>query len=235
MADYQSDNDGTRPQDLTLDQRLDADENRRNMLAMQDLNIEQELGLLQQRPKKVRKPQPKLTAEMLKGPNGLLKLKQQGRHIQFKGKGFESDDLGKLLMFYRVWANDLMPAVKFDKFVHDASQLCHSKEMKAYLDGLISHERFGTIEVGMEQDEDQVGESFGDVNNQSQDVDELQLMQQQTLALIEQRKREREELDNVASQHTGDIEVEEQPIPPSDDDEEIDFPVFKFQPEPSQD
>lgn len=70
------------------------------------------------KPKRVVKnPQPKLNAQTLKEPRGLLAVESHFERVKFKGRGYEEKDLNTLLKTYEYWCHRLFPKFPFDNCI----------------------------------------------------------------------------------------------------------------------
>lgn len=89
---------------------------------------------------KKRRVLPKVDYEKLVGPDGLVKLKEQGPKLKFmnhkKSKNATIDNLGTLIKFYQTWAHGLCPQLKFKDAISQSENVCKDKRLKNYLDTL---------------------------------------------------------------------------------------------------
>ncbi|KAK1390191.1 TIMELESS-interacting protein [Heracleum sosnowskyi] len=96
-----------------------------------------------EKPKKVPKTRPKLSAESLLSNDGLgYVLRHFPKAFKFRGRGHEVQDLGNLLGLYAEWHSHLLPYYPFDQFVHKVEQVGSSKRVKVCLRDLrdrVSH------------------------------------------------------------------------------------------------
>ncbi|KAF3908715.1 hypothetical protein ABW20_dc0102584 [Dactylellina cionopaga] len=77
-----------------------------------------------------RKAPAKLTEEMLLGPDGIPYLQEHAaKKLKFKGKGHEISDLGRLLKFYQIWADNLFPKAQFKDVIEIIEKLGASRGM----------------------------------------------------------------------------------------------------------
>lgn len=78
----------------------------------------------QVKPKRVvRHPRATLNAELLKGPKGLGNLEKCFERVQFKGKGYEEQDLNVLLKTYEYWCHRLFPKYPFKDCIDKIEKL----------------------------------------------------------------------------------------------------------------
>nr|GEV08901.1 TIMELESS-interacting protein [Tanacetum cinerariifolium] len=84
-----------------------------------------------EKPKKVPKTRPKLTAELLLSDDGLgFVLKHFPKALKCRGRGHETSDLGNLLSLYAEWHSQLIPYYSFNHFIHKLEQVGGSKRVK---------------------------------------------------------------------------------------------------------
>ncbi|OZJ04548.1 hypothetical protein BZG36_02695 [Bifiguratus adelaidae] len=88
-----------------------------------------------------RAPYVKVDEGLLLGPAGLPKVKKLGPRLKYLGKGHEVEDLRKLLNFYKMWAHELHPRLKFQDFVKAAEKTCRSKRSRVYLETWIKESK----------------------------------------------------------------------------------------------
>ncbi|KAK3915080.1 TIMELESS-interacting protein [Frankliniella fusca] len=96
---------------------------------------------------RIRRPQPKLDAERLKGPRGLKQLKNSFTDIKFKGKNHETEDLQKVMARLEHWSHRLFPKFQFDDFLEKVEKLGSKKQVQNYVKRL---------RMGLEDDDDGV-------------------------------------------------------------------------------
>ncbi|KAF3939679.1 hypothetical protein ABW19_dt0205706 [Dactylella cylindrospora] len=90
-----------------------------------DLGVDEEIKI------RKRKPIVKLTEERLLGPDGIPYIQEHAaKKIKFKGKGHEVSDLGRLLKFYQIWADNLYPKAQFKDVVSMLEKLGSSRSMQ---------------------------------------------------------------------------------------------------------
>ncbi|KAI8977372.1 replication fork protection component Swi3-domain-containing protein [Mycotypha africana] len=98
--------------DLLLDDYDIDTSNNNNKNDPGDSNLENADEQLTQRTARKKR----LDADLLLSPEGLLHLKSESQNLRFKGKGFEDEDLKKLITYYTVWAHNLYPKLRFQDF-----------------------------------------------------------------------------------------------------------------------
>jgi len=76
---------------------------------------------------RVKKPQPKLNPERLRGPRGLSVLPTWFENIQLKGKGHESEDLNAVINRLEQWTHRLFPRYTFDDSIDKLEKLGKKK------------------------------------------------------------------------------------------------------------
>ncbi|KAK6341719.1 chromosome segregation in meiosis- protein [Orbilia brochopaga] len=90
-----------------------------------DLGVDEEVKI------RKRKPLVKLTEDRLLGPSGIPYLQQHAaKKIKFKGKGHEISDLGRLLNFYQIWADNMYPKANFKDVLEIIEKLGSSRAMQ---------------------------------------------------------------------------------------------------------
>lgn len=82
---------------------------------------------------RVKRPQPKLDAERLKGPRGLIQLKKSLADIKFQGKGHEPEDLQRVMARLEHWSHRLFPKLQFDDFIEKLEKLGSKKVVQNYI------------------------------------------------------------------------------------------------------
>ncbi|ORX48596.1 Swi3-domain-containing protein [Hesseltinella vesiculosa] len=80
--------------------------------------------------KKQRTPIKKLDHAVLFAADGLPRIKNEAQWIKFQGKGHETEDLRKLMEYYRLWARQIYPKLNFQDFCRRAFKACASKPCK---------------------------------------------------------------------------------------------------------
>ncbi|KAF3901877.1 hypothetical protein ABW21_db0200453 [Orbilia brochopaga] len=90
-----------------------------------DVGVDEEIKI------RKRKPVVKLTEDRLLGPDGIPYLQQHAaKKIKFKGKGHEIADLGRLLNFYQIWADNMYPKANFKDVLEIIEKLGSSRGMQ---------------------------------------------------------------------------------------------------------
>ncbi|GFH32278.1 Swi3 domain-containing protein [Haematococcus lacustris] len=87
--------------------------------------------------KRVAKPRPKLTIDVLTGEHGFANVFHKFPVVfrsQFRGKGHEVSDLQRLLEMYSRWQQRVFPHCAFDDFVTRLEKLSSSHMLKASLE-----------------------------------------------------------------------------------------------------
>ncbi|KAF7724176.1 chromosome segregation in meiosis- protein [Apophysomyces ossiformis] len=64
---------------------------------------------------------------------GLKRIRHEAPSLRFRGKGYEEQDLQKLMEFYYMWANRLYPRLGFADFARKAMKACANKRCKIAL------------------------------------------------------------------------------------------------------
>lgn len=83
------------------------------------------------KPKRVvRNPQPKLNDQTLKGPKGIGVLSKYFENVQFKGKGYEEEDLNVLLKTYEYWCHRMFPKFPFEDCIEKLEKLGAKKTVQ---------------------------------------------------------------------------------------------------------
>lgn len=100
----------------------------------EDANDNQEDEGKRVKPKKIiRHPRAKLNAELLKGPKGLGNLEKCFDRVQFKGKGYEEQDLNVLLKTYEYWCHRLFPKFPFKDCIDKIEKLGSKGPIQTHL------------------------------------------------------------------------------------------------------
>ncbi|XP_017776846.1 PREDICTED: TIMELESS-interacting protein [Nicrophorus vespilloides] len=104
----------------------------------------------------IRNPQPKLNAQTLQGPRGLLAMPELFNKQKFKGKGHEEQDLKTLMKTYEYWCHRLFPKYPFDECISKLEKLGSKKpvitQIKKIRMGLIEPETLKPISEEREVD-----------------------------------------------------------------------------------
>ncbi|VVC33799.1 Chromosome segregation in meiosis protein 3 [Cinara cedri] len=99
---------------------------------------------------RVRKPQPKLNAERLRGPRGLSVLPKWFEAIQLKGKHHESEDLNVVINRLEQWTHRLFPKYTFDDAIAKLEKLGSKNDVKV----IIKRIRLGLDDIVTQTEED---------------------------------------------------------------------------------
>ncbi|XP_023236497.1 TIMELESS-interacting protein-like [Centruroides sculpturatus] len=81
----------------------------------------------------VRNPRVKLDASRLCGERGIAILPKIFEDVRFKGKGYEKEDLNKLMSTLEHWAYRMYPCVSFDECLQTIEKLGNKAPVKVYL------------------------------------------------------------------------------------------------------
>ncbi|XP_067131290.1 TIMELESS-interacting protein [Centruroides vittatus] len=81
----------------------------------------------------VRNPRVKLDASRLCGERGIAILPKIFENVRFKGKGYEKEDLNKLMSTLEHWAYRMYPCVPFDECLQIIEKLGNKAPVKVYL------------------------------------------------------------------------------------------------------
>ncbi|XP_034244756.1 TIMELESS-interacting protein [Thrips palmi] len=82
---------------------------------------------------RIKRPQPKLDAERLKGPRGLKELRKCMSDVKFRGKGHEAEDLQRIMARMEHWSHRLFPKFQFDDFIEKVEKLGTKKVVQNYV------------------------------------------------------------------------------------------------------
>jgi hypothetical protein len=92
--------------------------------------------------KKKPRKSPYLTSELLLSEDGLQKVYEEfPTRLKFRGRGYETDDLKKMMSAYREWAWMLNPGSAFTDFLLKCESLGNTKEIKSLLEQLRDKEK----------------------------------------------------------------------------------------------
>ncbi|TGZ67337.1 hypothetical protein CRM22_004840 [Opisthorchis felineus] len=83
--------------------------------------------------KTVQHPRPKLDPQTLLSDKGLPALLEDFKKVHFRGKGFEFQDLDRLLFVYEAWANRLLPKSSFPEIVERLEKVGTRREIQVAL------------------------------------------------------------------------------------------------------
>lgn len=81
----------------------------------------------------VRNPRVKLDATRLCGERGIAILPKTFENVKFKGKGYEKEDLNKLMSTLEHWVFRMYPCVSFDESLQLIEKLGNKAPVKVYL------------------------------------------------------------------------------------------------------
>jgi TIMELESS-interacting protein len=74
-----------------------------------------------------------LNTERLKGPKGIHTIEKLYEGFKFNGKGYEREDLDKVMKRLEYWAFRLFPKLDFDDFLGKCEYLGHKKDLHTHL------------------------------------------------------------------------------------------------------
>lgn len=80
-----------------------------------------------------RAPLPKLNAQRLSGPKGIISIDKHFEHFKFKGKHHEKDDLNKVMIKLELWAHRLFPKYQFDDCLERIERLGKQRVIMSYM------------------------------------------------------------------------------------------------------
>lgn len=155
------------------------------------------------KPKKVvRNPQPKLDAELLKGPRGLMALQTYFSNKKFKGKGHEEEDLRTVMKTYEYWCHRMFPKYSFDDSLAKLEKLGTKKNVQTYLTRIRMDMVLEDAPRGDEaakEDEEQSGE-VNEENNEdividltAEQMERIRLNREKALMLRQERLKKAQE------------------------------------------
>ncbi|KAI7901300.1 replication fork protection component Swi3-domain-containing protein [Cokeromyces recurvatus] len=75
----------------------------------------------------------RLDESLLLDTKGIPLLKNESMHLKFKGKGYESEDLKKLMTYYTIWANNLYPKLRFRDFTRRVTKQASKPRIKVMI------------------------------------------------------------------------------------------------------
>ncbi|TNN12814.1 TIMELESS-interacting protein isoform 1 [Schistosoma japonicum] len=81
----------------------------------------------------VKNPRPKLDPQRLLSNKGLPALLSDFKKVKFRGKGFEFQDLDRLLFTYEAWSNRLVPRMSFPEVVDRLEAVGNKREIRVAL------------------------------------------------------------------------------------------------------
>lgn len=133
----------------------------------------------------VRNPVPKLDAERLQGPKGILALEKSFEGFKFHGKGHERSDLNTVMKRLEYWAHRLFPKYCFDDFIEKMETLGTKKNIQV----LVKKYRLGMMET-VESRDTENGEEV-DRGEREEDV-EIRPIDEFDQLIAEQIEKQRE-------------------------------------------
>ncbi|OON21928.1 replication Fork Protection Component Swi3, partial [Opisthorchis viverrini] len=83
--------------------------------------------------KTVQHPRPKLDPQILLSDKGLPALLEDFKKVRFRGKGFEFQDLDRLLFVYEAWANRLLSKSSFPEIIERLEKVGTRREIQVAL------------------------------------------------------------------------------------------------------
>ncbi|VDD81951.1 unnamed protein product [Mesocestoides corti] len=83
--------------------------------------------------KTVKRPLPKLDPPTLLGERGLPALVKELERVQFKGRGYEFEDLEKLMFVYESWAHRMLPKFLFNDVLERLEAVGSKREVHSVL------------------------------------------------------------------------------------------------------
>ncbi|CAH8432102.1 unnamed protein product [Schistosoma turkestanicum] len=81
----------------------------------------------------VKNPRPKLDPQRLLSNKGLPALLEDFKKVKFRGKGYEFQDLNRLLFVYEAWSNRLVPRMSFDEVIDRLENVGSKREIRVAL------------------------------------------------------------------------------------------------------
>ncbi|RWS30580.1 TIMELESS-interacting protein-like isoform X1 [Leptotrombidium deliense] len=106
----------------------------------------------------VMNPRPKLDVQKLKSERGIIAVPKLFENVKFKGKGYEKEDLNRLMMGMEHWANRLMPSLAFDDFIEKCETLGHKRQIQTFMTKIRLGLPLDVISENKEIDEDHESE-----------------------------------------------------------------------------
>lgn len=95
----------------------------------EDKGDEDEEKKSEKKPRKIGN-RPKLNLERLKGPRGLPGMENLFSQIEFKGPGYERQDLAKVMNTLQYWTHRLFPKYSFDDTLEQLERLGTKKPVQ---------------------------------------------------------------------------------------------------------
>uniref|UniRef100_A0A6M2DL61 TIMELESS-interacting protein n=1 Tax=Xenopsylla cheopis TaxID=163159 RepID=A0A6M2DL61_XENCH len=81
----------------------------------------------------IRAPLPKLNAQRLSGPRGIISIEKHFEQFKFHGKNREKDDLNKIMTKLELWAHRLFPKYQFDDCLERIERLGKQRVIMSYM------------------------------------------------------------------------------------------------------
>ncbi|CAI2723135.1 unnamed protein product [Schistosoma spindalis] len=81
----------------------------------------------------VKNPRPKLDPQRLLSNKGLPALLEDFKKVKFRGKGYEFQDLNKLLFVYEAWSHRLVPRMSFPEVIDRLENVGSKREIRVAL------------------------------------------------------------------------------------------------------
>ncbi|CAH8490636.1 unnamed protein product [Schistosoma rodhaini] len=81
----------------------------------------------------VKNPRPKLDPQRLLSNKGLPALLEDFKKVKFRGKGYEFQDLNKLLFVYEAWSHRLVPRMSFSEVIDRLENVGSKREIRVAL------------------------------------------------------------------------------------------------------
>ncbi|CAO3639964.1 unnamed protein product [Cunninghamella blakesleeana] len=95
-------------------------------------------------------------------PNGIYRIRSETPWLKFKGKGHEVEDLKKMMIYYKVWANQLYPRLNFTDFADRVMKVTSKKQCKIVLDQWRDEYKFkNSLNIEKDSEEHVTGELSG--------------------------------------------------------------------------
>lgn len=105
---------------------------------------------------------PKLNILRLMDKNGLTAIENLFKDVQFKGKGYEREDLNLIMRKMEIWAHQLYPSLQFDDCLGKLEKLGNNKSVGTYVK---------KIRMGLEDNVHRSDEIIGKSDNDDDDDD----------------------------------------------------------------
>uniref|UniRef100_A0A5K4FDW9 TIMELESS-interacting protein n=1 Tax=Schistosoma mansoni TaxID=6183 RepID=A0A5K4FDW9_SCHMA len=100
-----------------------------------DIDVLEKLRKISKRAAKrvVKNPRPKLDPQRLLSNKGLPALLEDFKKVKFRGKGYEFQDLNKLLFVYEAWSHRLVPRMSFPEVIDRLENVGSKREIRVAL------------------------------------------------------------------------------------------------------